>query len=162
MNEPPLRWGVEALWEQLTPLLPGLSVEVVARISSTNTALLERARVSAPGSGPDDGGQVQFRRSVESAAFGRRAADLQPCLLVAEHRMADKLAWLADPAAFYAGLEAQFPYPFIAKPADDGCSSAVKKIKTRAELEAFTELIFRAQEDLLPDPAEVPLEGTNL
>ena len=76
-------------------------------------------------------------------------------LRVAEHRMADKLAWQADPAAFYAELEAQFPYPFIAKPADDGCSSAVKKIKTRAELEAFSELIFREQEDLLPAPAEV-------
>ncbi|MDO7877333.1 D-alanine--D-alanine ligase [Hymenobacter sp. ASUV-10] len=76
-------------------------------------------------------------------------------LRVAEHRMADKLAWQADPAAFYAELEAQFPYPFIAKPADDGCSSAVKKIKTRAELEAFAELIFREQEDLLPAPAEV-------
>jgi UDP-N-acetylmuramate--alanine ligase len=76
-------------------------------------------------------------------------------LLVAEHRMADKLAWQADPAAFYAGLEGQFPYPFIAKPADDGCSSAVKKIKNRAELEAFAELMFREQDDLLPAPAEV-------
>ena len=28
----PLHWGAEALWEQLEPLLPGLSIEVVARI----------------------------------------------------------------------------------------------------------------------------------
>ncbi|GAA3966295.1 D-alanine--D-alanine ligase [Hymenobacter antarcticus] len=76
-------------------------------------------------------------------------------LLVAEHRMATKLEWLADAESFYRGLETQFPYPFIAKPADDGCSSAVKKIKTRAELEAFSQLIFRTEEDLLPAPAEV-------
>jgi D-alanine-D-alanine ligase len=76
-------------------------------------------------------------------------------LRVADHRMAPKLEWQADPEAFYRALETQFPYPFIAKPADDGCSSAVKKIKNRAELQAFSELIFRQHEDLLPAPAEV-------
>ena len=83
-TEHPLQWGAEALWEQLSPQLPGLSVEVVARIASTNTALLERARIALP---LDDTGEpVQVRQSVESQAFGRRAADLQPCLLVAEHQ----------------------------------------------------------------------------
>ncbi|GAB3843824.1 hypothetical protein GCM10028822_00420 [Hymenobacter terrigena] len=76
-------------------------------------------------------------------------------LLVAEHRMANKLEWQADAESFYRSLETQFPYPFIAKPADDGCSSAVKKIKNRAELEAFCQLIFRTEEDLIPGPAEV-------
>jgi len=76
-------------------------------------------------------------------------------LRVADHRMASKLEWQADAEGFYRTLETQFPYPFIAKPADDGCSSAVKKIKNRAELEAFSQLIFRSEEDLLPGPAEV-------
>ncbi|MFC7669625.1 hypothetical protein ACFQT0_21340 [Hymenobacter humi] len=76
-------------------------------------------------------------------------------LLVAEHRMASKLEWQADAESFYRSLEAQFAYPFIAKPADDGCSSAVKKIKNRLELEAFSQLIFRTEEDLLSGPAAV-------
>ncbi|SFQ54025.1 D-alanine--D-alanine ligase family protein [Hymenobacter arizonensis] len=76
-------------------------------------------------------------------------------LRVAEHRMANKLEWQADAESFYRSLETQFPYPFIAKPADDGCSSAVKKIKNRAEMEAFSQLIFRTEEDLMPAPAEV-------
>ena len=76
-------------------------------------------------------------------------------LLVAEHRMALKQEWQADAEHFYRALETQFPYPFIAKPADDGCSSAVKKIKSRAELEAFSQLIFRTDEDLISGPAEV-------
>lgn len=80
----PMHWGAEALWQLLLPLLPGLSVEVVERTSSTNTALLERARVlSRPD--PDDA-NVLVQRSVESSAFGRRAADVQPCLLVAENQ----------------------------------------------------------------------------
>ena len=84
MDEMPIHWGAEGLWQQLEPLLPGLSVEVVARTVSTNTALLERARVARVPE--DDNAFVQVRRSVESGAFGRRAADVQPCLLVAEHQ----------------------------------------------------------------------------
>ena len=84
MTASPMHWGAEALWQQLMPLLPGLSIEVVERTVSTNTALLERARViDRPD--PEDA-DVLVRRSIESSAFGRRAADVQPCLLVAEHQ----------------------------------------------------------------------------
>ena len=92
MSEQPIRWGAETLWRQLVPLLPGLSVEVLPRVLSTNTSLLERARAA-----PDvldntgaDSADVVVRRSVESGAFGRRAVDLQPCLLVAEHQSAGR------------------------------------------------------------------------
>jgi len=82
------QWGAEALWQQLEPLLPGLSVEVVHTVRSTNSALLERAR-AAPDTGPG-GLDAIVRPSVESGAFGRRAIDLQPCLLVAEHQSAGR------------------------------------------------------------------------
>lgn len=100
-DEHTLRWNAQALWQQLEPQLPGLSVEVVARIASTNTALLERARIaSAPGADSD---AALVRRSVESGAFGRRSADLQPCLLVAEHQTAGRgrhgRVWHAAPGA---------------------------------------------------------------
>ncbi|MBC8055263.1 MAG: biotin--[acetyl-CoA-carboxylase] ligase [Rhizobiales bacterium] len=84
----PIPWGAEALWEQLVPLLPGLSVEIVPRLTSTNTTLLERAR-AAPDARTGSADAV-VRRSVESAAFGRRAIDLQPCLLVAEEQSAGR------------------------------------------------------------------------
>lgn len=84
-----IHWDAEALWEQLVPLLPGLSVEVVQRATSTNTMLLERARATPDGR-DDSGAGVQVRRSVESGAFGRRAVDQQPCLLVAEYQSAGR------------------------------------------------------------------------
>ena len=97
----PLHWGAETLWQQLEPLLPGLSVEVVARTTSTNTQLLERARVAREPEG--DSAFVQVRRSIESGAFGRRAADIQPCLLVAEHQTAGRgrlgRTWKSVPGA---------------------------------------------------------------
>jgi BirA family biotin operon repressor/biotin-[acetyl-CoA-carboxylase] ligase len=88
MPEQAIRWDAEALWEQLVPLLPGLSIEVLPRSGSTNSVLIERSRGVPPrrSDNGDGGGDVQVRRSVESIAFGRRAADLHPCLLVAEHQ----------------------------------------------------------------------------
>ena len=66
---------------------------------------------------------------------------------VARHRMAYVSEWKEDNEKFYQTIEKDFTYPFITKPADDGCSSAVKKIKNRRELEAFSQLIFRQQEE---------------
>jgi BirA family biotin operon repressor/biotin-[acetyl-CoA-carboxylase] ligase len=91
---PHLQWHAEALWQQLEPHLPGLSVEVLARAESTNTLLLERARL---GSGRHDApvttpGQLEAMRSRgrdpddEGGPFGRRAGDTHPTLLVAEHQ----------------------------------------------------------------------------
>jgi BirA family biotin operon repressor/biotin-[acetyl-CoA-carboxylase] ligase len=82
--QPPLPWNVEGLYGLLAPLLPELSIEVVAEIGSTNTALLERARVANRLT--NEGDLAQVRRSTESLAFGRRSADHQPCLLIAEHQ----------------------------------------------------------------------------
>lgn len=45
-------------------------------------------------------------------------------------------------------IEQNLSYPFIAKPVDDGCSSAVKLIKNRTQLQAFLEAIFRTEEFL--------------
>ena len=100
-DDRPLHWGAETLWAQLEPELPGLSVEIVARISSTNSALLDRARVA--GDVAEEGDIARVRRSVESSAFGRRQADLQPCLLVAEHQTGGRgrqgRVWHASPGA---------------------------------------------------------------
>jgi BirA family biotin operon repressor/biotin-[acetyl-CoA-carboxylase] ligase len=100
-EQPTIHWAAESLWEQLAPLLPGLSVEVVARTASTNTTLLERARVPPDTRALDR--EVQVRRSVESGAFGRRAVDLQPCLLIAEHQSAGRgrqgRPWRSTPGA---------------------------------------------------------------
>jgi BirA family transcriptional regulator, biotin operon repressor / biotin---[acetyl-CoA-carboxylase] ligase len=66
-------WDPEGLWLALEPLQPGLSVEVLPEIASTNTALLARAR----------------------------AGDTQGCLLVAQRQTAGRgrmgRQWWAEP-----------------------------------------------------------------
>jgi BirA family transcriptional regulator, biotin operon repressor / biotin---[acetyl-CoA-carboxylase] ligase len=87
-----LHWDAESLWQTLTPLVPRISVEVLARCESTNTTLLERARRA----GGDPDAPVTLPGALESggaeaadSAFtphGRRGDDLEPCLLVAEQQ----------------------------------------------------------------------------
>ena len=42
---PHLRWPAEALWQELSPLLPEFSVEILPELGSTNTELMRRARL---------------------------------------------------------------------------------------------------------------------
>lgn len=83
-----LRWRAEALWQRLEPLLPGLSVEVVARTDSTNTQLLQRVRGDGQTGSPLRSRPMPLDAdgTARAAPPRRRAADLLPCLLVAEHQ----------------------------------------------------------------------------
>lgn len=100
-----LHWGAEALWESLQAVLPGVGVEVLARVESTNTRLLERARqaggaADAPITRP---GELDALPRRETTPHGRRAADLSPCLLVAEQQTRGRgrmgRDWVSSPGA---------------------------------------------------------------
>ncbi len=67
---------------------------------------------------------------------------------VAKHRLIDKVDFLAGNQKVCEEVEQSFSYPFIAKPIDDGCSSAVKKINNRQALIAYMRLLFRNTETL--------------
>lgn len=68
--------------------------------------------------------------------------------LVAEHLLVTQDDWLHQKSNIEKQLKEKIGYPFIAKPVDDGCSSAVKKIKTFGEFESFCKLMFRQSEEL--------------
>ncbi len=81
-------WGAEALWQALVPLLPGLSIEVVQTLDSTNSELTDRLR---------NAGRVQQDRR------GGRVGDLFPQMLVAIHQTAGRgrlgRRWHATPGS---------------------------------------------------------------
>jgi UDP-N-acetylmuramate--alanine ligase len=82
-------------------------------------------------------------------------------ILVAEHCLVFKSDYQEKPVIILENLEKQFLYPFIAKPADDGCSSAVKKIKNREELIAYIQQSFRETDEfLLPEAQILKLKPT--
>ncbi|MEO1437504.1 MAG: D-alanine--D-alanine ligase, partial [Bacteroidota bacterium] len=67
---------------------------------------------------------------------------------VTQQRLVDIQEFAANPKALLDDLESNFDYPLIAKPVDDGCSSAVKKINKREQLHTFFEGMFREEERL--------------
>jgi len=81
-------WGAEALWQAMVPLLPGLSIEVVQTLDSTNSELTDRLR---------NAGRVQQDRR------GGRVGDLAPQMLVAIHQTAGRgrlgRRWHATPGS---------------------------------------------------------------
>jgi BirA family biotin operon repressor/biotin-[acetyl-CoA-carboxylase] ligase len=44
MHTKVIRWPAEAIWEQIAPILPNFTVEVLHEIDSTNTELMRRAK----------------------------------------------------------------------------------------------------------------------
>jgi UDP-N-acetylmuramate--alanine ligase len=63
--------------------------------------------------------------------------------LVAKHMLVTQGDWHDKKAVIREKLAKEIGFPFIAKPVDDGCSSAVKKIKSFEEFDVFARLLFR-------------------
>ena len=74
--------------------------------------------------------------------------------LAAKHCLITNDDWKNNKEKIKQTLQNDYVYPLIAKPVDDGCSSAVKKIKNFEEFEAFATLIFRATEEFDMKAAE--------
>ena len=73
--------------------------------------------------------------------------------LTADAILVEQDSWTNNRDEVLQNLESW--YPLIAKPADDGCSAAVKKIDTPEELSAFANLIFRTSQELEPLQASI-------
>lgn len=71
----------------------------------------------------------------------------------AQHTLVSEEEWRSDPSATEDRILKKFSLPFIAKPVDDGCSSAVKIIRTENEFHAFAEMIFRKTESFPEQPS---------
>ncbi len=74
---------------------------------------------------------------------------------VAQHQLVQRADWQGIEDTWLDEIAHQFSYPLIAKPSDDGCSSAVKKIKSREELKAFARMMFRPEYDFLVEESKM-------
>lgn len=107
---------------------------------------------------PGEDGDVQARLDVLGIPFNgsdteasRRTIDKYATLQtlkahgfkVANQYLAQKTDWQRDQDEWLKEIERSFSYPLIAKPVDDGCSSAVKLIRSREELITYANAIYR-------------------
>lgn len=97
---------------------------------------LEKVDIPYNGSGPASS-RITINKYETNELLARHG------IHVARHELYTRADWELDPGQVLDRIEADFGYPLIAKPCDDGCSAAVKKIKTREEMRAFAKLIFR-------------------
>ncbi len=74
---------------------------------------------------------------------------------ISKQSVVTKTEWKDDEEQFIKSILTQHRFPVIVKPVDDGCSSAVKKIRNEAELKAFARLMFRDVEELNSSLSEV-------
>ncbi len=106
---------------------------------------------------PGEDGQVQMQLETRHLAYngsGIKSANItidkfrtlqllkKHGFLITEQLLLSKQDFNIDKDSFLLRVERKMPYPFIAKPVDDGCSSAVKIIQNRDSLRAYTSLLF--------------------
>lgn len=147
VGEPTLQ-PKEVRYEQLKELVDFAFIALHGRPGEDGAlqAVLEEQGIPYNGSG------------VQSSALTIDKFETNQLLRTHGIRVADQLvvaqaAWEQDSAAAICQIEAQFSYPLIAKPVDEGCSAAVMKIKNKAMLQAYAAATFRATTSLTADQA---------
>ncbi|WP_313070785.1 biotin--[acetyl-CoA-carboxylase] ligase [Melaminivora sp.] len=121
----PIPWPAEALWQQVEPLLPGFSVEVLASIDSTSSELMRRARAGQPEptllvAERQTAGRGRLGRQWHSAAAVYDGTGMVPALTFSLGLMLSPRDWsglsLAVGVAVAESLQPALPAPGTAAP----------------------------------------------
>lgn len=137
----------EISYAQLAELVDTVFIALHGRPGEDGTVQkqLEKIGLTYNGSSPDSSSLTidKYRTNELLASKG---------FSVAAHALVERERWISDRQKAGDSIINNFPFPFIAKPVDDGCSSAVKRITSASELQSFADTIFRSDEKI-PDSA---------
>ncbi|MEL6273618.1 MAG: PASTA domain-containing protein [Bacteroidota bacterium] len=125
-------------WDQLTRTIDGVFIALHGRPGEDGQVQMQLEARNLPYNGSGVASSSLTINKYRTLQKLREAG-----FAVADQLLARKADFLADENAFYDLIEGRFNYPLIAKPVDDGCSSAVKLIRHRDELHAYARLMFR-------------------
>jgi len=129
-------------YKELKTISDSVFIALHGRPGEDGTVQKELNKIKLPFNGSDvESSQITINKYDTNTLLKKKG------FLVADHFLVRENDFLTDAEALYKKIE-KIGYPLIAKPADDGCSSAVKKIKTRAQLAAYTEGVFRPNPEL--------------
>ncbi len=126
-------------YEQLAKEVDGVFIALHGRPGEDGTVQKELERVGLPYNGSSVNTSAITINKYETDRILRENG-----LLVADDMIVPKEDCNEkNKHAVYANLVKKLGTPFIAKPIDDGCSSAVRKVVSQQEFDAYTKLIFR-------------------
>lgn len=137
-------------FEELAEMVDGVFIALHGRPGEDGAlqAILEEHGIPYNGSGVDSS-QTTINKYETNQLLKKHGFSVADQLLV------KKMAYKEDPEGTVEELLSQLRFPLIAKPVDDGCSSAVKKIKNKEELHAFFKQLFRESVYLEPESAKI-------
>ena len=138
----------EISWSELPELADGAFIALHGRPGEDGQV---QGRLDRLGLYYNGSGVASSRITIDKHATLQTLAEAG--LPVTEQWLATREEYAADPAAFYDRVERQFGYPLIAKPVDDGCSSAVKLLRERQQLDYYCRLTFTPSDPELDRPA---------
>ncbi|MFI5220299.1 MAG: D-alanine--D-alanine ligase [Bacteroidia bacterium] len=139
---------VKISYEELAKMVDGVFIALHGRPGEDGQVQRELIKVGLPfnGSGTDSS-QITIDK------FQTTEILMSNGLHAAHHMLVKEDEWRHDPSAMEEKILKQFQFPFIAKPVDDGCSSAVKMIRNENDFHAFAEMIFRKTPEHVPAAA---------
>lgn len=133
----------EISYTQLAELVDMVFIALHGRPGEDGTVQKQLEQIGLPYNGSSPASSAitidKFRTNEFLASKG---------FLVADHFLAERKQWVDDKKKVSDEIQSHFPFPFIAKPVDDGCSSAVKRITSAKELTSFADTIFRSDEKI--------------
>lgn len=140
----------EVSYEQLKDLVDCVFIALHGRPGEDGEVQSNLERVGLPynGSGP-----ASSRITIDK--YDTNEVLLKNGIHAAKHMVVYGKDWHRDPGSFEDVITREFQFPFIAKPVDDGCSSAVKIIRDSGQLHAFCGLMFRDTEPLVEAAATI-------
>ncbi len=143
-------------WNELPKLVEFVFIALHGRPGEDGTvqAILENLGLPYNGSGIKSS-QITIDKHLTNKTLKQHGFSVQ------KQRVVTKQDWHKDKDNIIKQIENEFSYPFIAKPVDEGCSSAVIVIKDRDQLEAYAETTFRDNEELDANKAKILNLPTN-
>lgn len=147
-NDAALRVPKKITYNDLSKLADAVFIALHGRPGEDGTVQkeLNRLRIPYNGSGVASS-QITINKFDTNELLKKHG------FLVAEHMLVLEKNWKQQRAQIISAVE-KIGYPLIAKPADDGCSSAVKKIKSRTDLINYADGVFRQTQVIEPALAE--------
>lgn len=124
---------------ELAEEVDGVFIALHGRPGEDGTIQRELEAVGLPYNGSDPASSQMTIDKYETLQTLKREG-----FSVARQYLSPRSAYEANPKAEMDRIESQFSYPFIIKPVDDGCSSAVKVIRNRVQMGAFLETLYRS------------------
>ncbi len=129
---------VKLTYAKLAEMADGVFIALHGRPGEDGTVQKELENAGLPYNGSSPATSSITINKYNTNRFLEQHGVLVPKDIIVSEETVD-----SDGGALFQRLSGLLGVPFIAKPIDDGCSSAVRKIHNEAELNAYIKLIFR-------------------